>query len=162
MVGVDDQTFLPEAKTSRAMLVTILYNMEDRPSSSNEAFADIPANEWYTQPIAWAVKKGIIAGYGDGTLGPNEGLTREQTAVLLYNYAKIKGYSVTPANNLDQYADAGHISPFALTALKWANAVGLINGYGNGLLDPQGGATRAQIAAILMQFCENTASPDFQ
>lgn len=147
--------FDPEGKTNRAMIVTILYNLEGKPPvTSVSRFTDVPAREWYATPIAWATSNGVVSGYGS-TFDPLGNITREQMATMLYNYAKYKGYDLSAANDLSGYSDAWKISSWAMTALRWANANKLVNGYSSTVLGPTNGASRAEAAAIFMAFCQN-------
>ena len=156
MVGTSGNTFNPDGTVSRSMLVTVLYSLEGKPAVSDVSpFTDIQAGQWFAAPVIWAAENNLVAGLGDGTFGADASLTREQAAVILYSYAKLKGYDVEPSSDLAQFADTGSISSFALPALQWANAAGLINGYSQDTLAPGGTTTRAQLAAILRSFCEN-------
>lgn len=152
MNGMSERTFEPETQTNRAMLAAVLYRMEGSPAQDNVAFADVEAGMWYTAAMAWAKETGVLTGYGDGKFGPADTLTREQVAVILYHYAQLKEYDTSARGDLSKYLDAEEASDFALEALAWANATGLIVGGGNDRLDPKGSATRAQIAQILMNF----------
>ena len=156
MSGVSEYSFSPDATTTRGMIVTILHNLEGKPSAGAGGFTDV-GGQWYASPVAWASQNGIVSGYPDGRFGPDEAVTREQLAVILYNYAVMKGYSTSAQAGLDSFADGGSVSSWARTAVSWASAKGLINGMGDGSLAPQGRATRAQVASILMNFCENAA-----
>lgn len=156
MTGTAEALFSPNTETSRAMIVTILYRLDGEPTvSGNGGFADVPAGNWYTNAVAWAQANGIVSGYSDESFGPNDPITREQMAVILANYAGFKGYDVSATADLAKFSDAGSVSSWAVDAITWANAEGLINGKGGGILDPKGKATRAEVAAILTRFCEN-------
>ena len=120
-------------------------------------FADVDATAYYGTAVYWARLNGIAGGYDDATFGPNDPITREQMAAILYRYAQYKGYDVSAKADLNKFTDADEISNYALEALQWANAEGLINGKGDGVLDPKGQATRAEAAAILTRFCEQYA-----
>lgn len=152
MTGVSERIFQPEAQTSRAMLATILYRMEGSPTQEDVAFADVQAGMWYTAAMAWAKEVGVLAGYDDGNLGPDDTLTREQVAVIFYHYAQMKDYDISARGNLSQYLDVNEVSDFAAEALSWANGIGLIVGGGDDRLIPKSPASRAQIAQILMNF----------
>ena len=140
------------------MIVTILYRLAGSPDISNEnlgyPYADVDAASWYGTAVYWARLTGIAGGYGNGSFGPADTITREQLAVMLYRFAQEQGYDVTASADLSGYADADQISGYAAEALAWANAEGLINGTSTTTLAPQGSATRAQTAAMLMRFCE--------
>jgi hypothetical protein len=115
----------------------------------------VPGDAWYARPLAWSSANGIVSGYGDGLFGPDDQVTREQMAAILYRYAGYKGYAVTAGANLSIYADAADISPWARTVMSWANAEGLITGRTATTLAPGGNATRAEAAAILKRFVED-------
>lgn len=154
--GTSNTTFSPNAAMNRAMLVTVLYRLEGEPKVTGSSdFTDVASNQWYTDAVIWATKHEIVNGYGNGKFGPTDSITREQMAAILYRYAQYKNYSVRAANSLTDYSDYTQISAYALKALKWANAEGLINGRTATTLAPQGTATRAEVAAILHRFVEN-------
>lgn len=155
MAGVSEDVFDTHGTTSRAMIVTILYKLEGKPEVTTEnPFTDVGEDEWYADAVVWAASNGIVDGYGEGKFGPNDNITREQMAVILYSYAKYKEYDVSATADLAQYTDAGEISSWANEALAWANAEEMITGYGDGNLGPKGEAERCQAAAILKKFCE--------
>lgn len=166
MQGTKDKTFNPDGKTSRGMIVTILWRMENQPKTEKEiTFTDVKNGKYYHDAVAWASEKGIVVGYSADKFGPEDSITREQLAVILHNYAASKGYTTgvsagptgeLPAN-LSAFSDAGKIHKWGKDAMSWANAEGLINGTGSDLLDPAGTAQRSQVAAILQRFAENTA-----
>lgn len=156
MVGINNETFNPNGTASRAMLVTVLYSLEGKPAISDASpFSDVQIGQWFASPVIWAWENNLVSGCGDGTFCPNKDLSREQAAVILYNYAKFKGYDTTQSKDLSRFADANSISSYALPALQWANATGLISGYSQDTLAPRDTATRAQLATILRSFCEN-------
>lgn len=158
MAGIDETTFAPDLTTSRGMIVTILYALEETPAvSGGMAFVDVDEKAWYADAAAWAYKIGIVSGYGDGCFGPDDEITREQMSLILMNYARYKGYSTKKANDLDKFSDAGEINAWALDALRWANAEGMMSGRGEDTIAPLGTATRAEAATILMRFLENHA-----
>lgn len=158
MAGTSDTTFAPDITTSRGMIVTILYRLEGTPAVSGiSGFTDVADGQYYTDAVAWAAANNIVGGYGNGLFGPNDTITREQMAAILYRYAQYKGYDVTASADLSGYSDAAQVSSYALAALQWANAEGLVNGTSDTTLTPGGSATRAQVAVILMRFCENIA-----
>lgn len=158
MVGTGETTFAPDLTTSRGMIVTILYALEEKPAvSGGTAFADVDENAWYADAAAWAAKIGIVSGYGDGCFGPDDEITREQMALILMNYARYKGYDTKKANDLDKFSDAGEINSWALDAVRWANAEGMMNGRSADTIAPLGTATRGEAATILMKFLENHA-----
>lgn len=155
MNGTADNTFSPKANTTRGMVVTVLYRLENQPSTSAASFTDVASGAYYANAVAWANANGIVSGYGSGKFGPNDKVTREQLAAILYRYAQYKKYDVSGANSLDGYTDAQSVSSYAVPALQWANAAGVITGKSGSKLDPKGNATRAEVAAMLMRFCEN-------
>ena len=159
MNGVGDDQFAPNAPLTREMLAVVLYNMEKQPESTGvNPFADVKADMWYTDAIVWANANGIVAGYDDSTFGLGDSITREQLATILYRYAQLKGYDVTEKADLTGYADSTAINGYAVEAMQWANANGIVNGMTETTLAPQGTATRAQVATMLMNFCENVAT----
>lgn len=157
MSGTGNTTFSPDTTTTRGMIVTILHRMEGIPTIAGETFTDVADGQYYSNAVAWASANGIVSGYGNGKFGPNDPITREQMAAILYRYAQYKGYDVSQSADLSKYTDAEQVSNYANTAIAWANAEGLINGVTLTTLVPQGNATRAQVATILMRFCENVA-----
>ena len=158
MSGVAENQFDPSGKLTRAMLVQMLYNMEGRPACDAEnAFIDVPVGQWYTDAVIWANDEKIVSGMGDGLFAPNMEITREQMVVMLYNYAKYKGYDVTASADLSKFADNASVSTWAQPAMQWAVAEGYISGMGDNQLAPQGTATRAEIASVIMRFMEATA-----
>ncbi len=155
MDGVSAETFAPNATLTRGMIVTILYRMENKPAVTGASkFTDVDANEWYGAPVAWAAENGIVTGYSETTFGPNDPVTREQLAAILYRYAVYKGMSaVTLEQNPSRFTDADQISAYAVPAMNWAVGKGLING-ADGKLSPKASATRAQVAAIIHRYLE--------
>lgn len=157
MNGTSDTTFSPDGTTTRGMIVTILYRQAGSPEAAAwSPFQDVDPNQYYAAPIAWAAWNGIVNGKTATSFGPNDPITREQMAAILYRYAKDQGMDVSQRGNLAQFSDQGRISTYAREALSWANGAGLITGKGGGVLDPQGPAVRAQVAAIFQRFCEST------
>lgn len=158
MSGVSENEFAPAGKLTRAMLVQMLYNMESRPACDAEnAFMDVPVGQWYTDAVIWANDAKIVSGMGEGLFAPNMEITREQMVAMLYNYAKYKGYDVTASADLSAFADTASVSAWAQPAMQWAVAEGYISGMGDSQLAPQGTATRAEIASVIMRFMEATA-----
>lgn len=150
MSGTGDGSFSPEGTMSRAMIVTILYGMEGRPAVKGGSFYDVPKDQWYADAVSWASTNGIVSGYGGSLFGPNDLITREQMAAILYSYAKFKGYDVSAGDKVDLtvYSDYDKLAAWAIPGMQWACGVGLISGVGGGALAPQGGATRGQAAVI--------------
>lgn len=159
--GVDSTHFAPDRAMSRAMLVSVLYRMEGSPAvSGNMPFGDVAGERYYYSAVLWASQNGIVNGVSADSFAPDDVITREQMAAILYRYASYKGYDTSAVANLITYPDAMEISSYAVTALSWANAEGLITGTTSGeqvLLNPKGEATRAQVATILMRFTESAA-----
>lgn len=158
MNGTSDTTFSPKKTTNRAMIVTILHRLEGTPAPGAPApFTDVPAGQYYAEAVAWAAANSIVNGTGDAAFSPLNNITREQMAAILYRYAQYKNYDVSGSADLSTFTDAASISDYAVSALQWAVDAGLINGKGNGILDPKGSATRAEVSAILSRFCEDIA-----
>lgn len=157
MVGTSATTFSPEASTTRAQLVTILWRLEGSPVVNYLMdYEDVPEDAWYAEAVRWAASKGIAGGYGEGIYGPEDDITREQMALILYRYAQHKGYDTTQGGmEVREFTDYEEISDWALEGMTWAVNAGLLSGKDNGILDPIGDATRAEVAQILMNFCEN-------
>ena len=154
MQGISDTEFTPHTEASRGMIVTVLYRLEKEPSVvENHLFDDVKTGLWYEDAVSWAAANDIIEGYGDGKFGPDDTITREQMAAILYRYGEYKGYDVTNKANLSKFEDNSEISAWAQTALSWASADGLIEGDGDKLM-PKENAQRCQIATILYRFCE--------
>lgn len=152
--GTSDTTFSPDSAMTRAMLVTVLYRLEGKPEVLNEnIFTDVKAGAWYENAVKWASKNGITSGYGEGIFGTNDAITREQLTTILYNYAKYKGYDIDKTADISNYIDADNISSWAKNSFTWACGSELVNGITNTTLEPKSSATRAQVATILMRFC---------
>ena len=157
MNGTADNTFSPKANTTRGMVVTVLYRLENQPSTSAASFTDVASGAYYANAVAWANANGIVSGYGSGKFGPNDKVTREQLAAILYRYAQYKKYDVSVGEdtNILSYDDAQSISSYAIPAIQWACGAGVVTGKSGSKLDSKGNATRAEVAAMLMRFCEN-------
>lgn len=157
MNGTAANTFSPKANTTRGMVVTVLYRLENQPSTSAASFTDVASGAYYANAVAWANANGIVSGYGSGKFGPNDKVTREQLAAILYRYAQYKKYDVSVGEdtNILSYNDAQSISSYAIPAIQWACGAGVVTGKSGSKLDPKGNATRAEVAAMLMRFCEN-------
>lgn len=155
MNGIASTTFSPDATTSRGMFVTILHRMEDTPSILNKgkAFIDVTDNQYYSEAVAWAIGNKIVSGYNNGSFGPNDSITREQLAVMLWRYSG----SPESAGTLDDFSDKDQVGSYATEAMAWAVEKGIMSGEGNGVLDPLGQATRAQAAQMLMNYIEKFA-----
>lgn len=154
--GTSETTFSPNANMTRAMLVTVLWRLDGKPQPATApVFKDVAEGAYYADAVAWANANGIIKGYSNTEFAPNDNITREQMAAILYRYAEFKGYATAERADLKGYSDYNKISGYALDNLSWANAVGLINGRTQSTLVPQGNATRAEVAAILQRFVDN-------
>ena len=154
--GVGNNMFAPGESLTRAMLVTLLYRYENEPAvTAGIKFTDVPAGQWYTNAIIWATENKIVEGYGNGFFGTNDNITREQVATMLMRYAAWKKLDTSKTKELTAYTDAAQISDWALAAMKWANAEGLITGRTTTTLSPKGETTRAEVAMLLMRFIED-------
>ena len=157
MSGTSTTTFSPEATTSRGQIAAILYRAAGSPAvTSGTDFPDVASTAYYADATRWASANGIVSGYPNGNFGPNDSITRQQFAAILWRYAG------SPAASRGQdFADESSISSYASTAVDWAHENGIINGKGGNIFDPDGNATRAQAAVILRNFMEqNTEQPD--
>ena len=158
MDGVGGNRFAPNSETTRAQLVTILYRLEGEPAVSGDLpFTDVEAGIWYTDAILWAAENNIVNGVSDTEFAPGDDLTRQQLVTILYRYAEAKGYDVSASADLSGYPDADQVQDYAQPAMAWAVAENIIQGMEDGTLKPAGNASRAQIATILMRFCEDVA-----
>lgn len=156
MDGVTSTQFAPDATTTRAMVVQILYRMAGSPTvRGSSPFYDVSNGAWYADAVIWAEANDIVNGMTTTTFAPNTAVTREQLATMLYRYAQYRHYNTSAGENTNilSYYDANHISEYAFSALQWACGEGIMDGTGTGYLSPQGQATRAQLAAMLMRFC---------
>jgi hypothetical protein len=159
LAGVSANEFAPLETTTRAMAVTVLCRLEGAPAATGvNRFTDL-RQDWYKNSVQWAVDNGITGGTGATTFEPDTAATREQLAALLYRYAQYKGYDVSARADLSGYADAGAISDWALDAMRWANAAGLITGETETVLNPAGASTRAVFATIMARFREYSFIP---
>lgn len=158
MAGTSATTFAPDVTTSRSMIATILWRMAGSPVVNYAMdYTDVAQGQWYSEAIRWAASEGIVGGYGNGLFGTNDPITREQFAAMLYRFAQEQGYDVSIGENTNilSYTDVADLSEYAISAMQWAVGAGIINGTGDGsTLSPQGQATRAQAAVMLMRFCE--------
>ena len=155
MQGTSSETFEPNTNLSRSMMTQILFNLAGKPDAEGAvSFTDVDSAAWYADAIAWASGKGVVSGYGS-TFGPDDLITREQMAVMLFNYAKVYEMDLTVDETaLQAFQDAGDISDWAQEAVLWAVSIGLLTGQSAGVLAPTATATRAEVAAILMRFCQ--------
>ncbi len=155
--GTGEFSFSPESTMTRAMLVTVLWRSAGEPKQGQNSFRDVPEGAWYTDAVAWAAANGIVNGVGEGRFSPDGTLTREQLATILMRYSQSIGRTIGARGDLGTFPDGNQVSPWASDALSWAVGDGLINGSragGKDYLRPQGSATRAQVATILMRFFE--------
>ena len=155
MNGTSATAFQPDETTTRAMIVTMLHRLEGEPDAAGTSFADVPTDAYYADAVAWAEANDIVNGVSETAFAPDEPITREQMAAILYRYASYRGCDVTASGSLTRYTDASQISEYAVTAMQWANGNGLITGDTRTTLHPLGHATRAEVATILMRFCQD-------
>lgn len=150
-LGTGEAKFTPNGDMTRGMLATVLYRLAKEPEIVvDQSFSDVAGGQYYAKAVAWAAAKGIVSGYGNGNFGPEDFITREQLAVMLWRYAG----SPAGTGNLDSFTDGDKVDTWAVDALRWAVGQRLVSGKGGGVLDPGGKATRAEVAAILMRYCE--------
>ena len=154
--GYNEKTFAPNDKMSRGMFVTILYRMEGEPKISGAPkFSDVQdSSKYYYKAIKWATDNGIVSGYENGKFGPNDNITREQFAVILYKYARYKNKNTSATNNLSKFSDGNNVSNWAVSQVKWAVGAGVITGNDNGTLNAKAFATRAEGAAMIEKYCK--------
>ena len=155
MAGVENNRFAPNRIVTRAMIAQILYAAEGKPRTSGSSFSDVEAGQWYSSAIGWAAQKKLVAGYGNGRFGPNDGITREQLAAILYQYSKFKSLVNTKTADLGRFNDNKQISRWAREAMEWASANALLSGFEDSTIRPKGNATRAQLATILFAYDSN-------
>ena len=157
MSGMSEDVFAPNTPLTREMLAVVLYNVEGQPEGTEaDTFTDVKGDMWYTDAILWANENGIVAGYDNGAYGVGDLITREQFATILYRYAQFKGYDTTQGGmTVREFSDYENISDYARPAMAWAVNAGIMGGMDDGTLMPQGKATRAEAATMLMNFCEN-------
>lgn len=154
--GTSETAFSPNGSMTRAMVVTVLYRLADAPAvSGSSSFSDVQPGQWYTDAVLWATEQGIVTGYSDSVFGTDDAVTRQQLAAILYRYAVKDLYDTSAAADLSAYSDVSMVAGYALRAMQWANATGLIGGRTENTLAPEGTATRAEVAAILHRFAEN-------
>ena len=154
--GTSATTFAPNANMNRAMLVTVLYRMSGEQSKADAAFSDVAQDAWYAEAVAWAKTNGIVSGTSATQFAPNQNVTREQMAAILYRYAQYKGQETsTDQTGLEHFTDVNTVSSYAVPAMNWAVQNGLISGTSTTTLTPTGNATRAQVATILMRYQKN-------
>lgn len=157
MNGTGSHCFSPDGTTTRAMLVTVLFRFEGAQSAEACSFTDVLEDAWYAEAVAWAAENQIVEGYGNGCFGPEDPITREQTATILWRYAAYRGFDVSAKGSLSVFADGEDTASWAQSAMEWAVGEGLIVGKENRRLDPQGYAVRSEFATIMMRFCTTVA-----
>ena len=155
MNGISATEFNPNGLLTRGTIAQVLFNLEGADADAAAVFDDVPADAWFADAVNWAAANNIVTGYGDGTFGPDNNITREQMAAILYRYAQFKGYDVSAKGDLTAFTDGDNVSEWATDALAWCVGAKLINGRDNGTVDATGTATRAEIAMIFMSFSEN-------
>ena len=158
MSGTSDDMFSPNLVTTRGMIVTILYRLEGMPKVSGAYFDDVFPEQYYSDAVCWASQNGIVSGYGNNLFGPNDPITREQMASIMYRYSYYKNYDTAIDGDITKFNDGILVETYAVDAMNWAVGKKLISGIGDNKLDPKGSAIRSQIAIILMQFCETIVS----
>lgn len=155
MLGIEQNVFDPESPITRGQLITVLHRLAGLPQAkAPDPFSDIPENRYYTAAVAWAYENNITTGVSETLFAPEASVTREQMVTFFARYAEMEGHTVETEGNLDAFIDGGSVSTYAVTAMAWAVSAGLINGVDEATLAPQGNATRAQMATILMRYCE--------
>ena len=157
MTGTSATTFEPNTSLSRAMLVAVLHRLEGSPQASAGDFTDVADGDWYAQAVNWAASVGVVNGFDDGTFQPNAAITREQMAAILRNYAAYKGLDVSASGSLSTFTDAASVSDWAKESVEWAVGSGLLGGYEDSTLRPQGTTTRAEVASVLQRALGNVA-----
>ncbi len=155
MQGISTNIFEPNGTVTRAMMAQIIWNMEGKPTvTSSNSFSDVASNNWYYEAVLWTAENGIYKGLTESIFAPHEHITREQLAVIFYRYAEYKGYDLTSRDDLSKFTDDDKVSDWAIEDVKWAVGSGLMNGKNDGVLDPQGTATRAEISAMIHRFAQ--------
>ena len=155
MIGISEDKFTPNASLSRAMLVTILWRMENSPAVDYAmSFTDVKPDRWYTEAVHWAQSTGVVKGYNDTAFGPQDDITREQLAAILYRYTQYKGADVSSLADLNSFTDAASVHEWAVNGVRWANAAGILNGRPEKIIAPTDNATRAEAACMVQRFCE--------
>lgn len=159
MTGISENEFSPNSETTRGMIVTILWRLEDRPVSTGVEFDDVNSNDYYHNAVVWAAANKIVSGYNENLFGPNDIATREQLSTIMYRYAEYKDYDITSVGaDLDKYDDKEQISDYAIDSIKWAVAHQIISGTSEKTISPKDNVSRCQVAAILKRFCSNIAN----
>lgn len=159
MTGISENNFSPNSATTRGMIVTILWRLENKPVSTGEEFDDVNSNDYYHNAVVWAAVNKIVSGYNKNLFGPDDVATREQLSTIIYRYAAYKNYNITGEADLDNYDDREQISAYAVDSIKWAVAHKIISGTSEKNISPKDNVQRCQVAAILKRFCSNIAKP---
>ena len=154
--GTGSHEFTPDGEMTRSMLVTVLYRLAYEPEAVLDDFTDVAPDAYYANAVSWAEQNGVVNGYGGNTFGPDDNVSREQIVTILYRYEKKNGYLTVQSGSLDGYADVDSVSDWAAEAMGWAVEIGLVKGVDANHLAPSADATRAEVATILMRFCEAT------
>jgi hypothetical protein len=153
MDGTGTNTFEPETATTRAMIVTVLWRIEGEPEvEDTTTFKDVKSGTWYSTAVAWASQNKIVEGYSSTQFGPEDEITREQFATILFRYANYKGYDTSHVGDIDSFVDAEHVSSYAEAAMIWANGAGLMNGREGNAIAPKGSAKRSEAATLIYRF----------
>ncbi len=156
MNGVNDTSFSPNGTLTRGMLVTILFRMQGEPEAAPASFTDVEEGKWYTKAVNWASECGVVKGFTDNTFRPNDPVTREQAATILFRYAPVMGRSNTARASLNEFIDHQEINGYAVEPMEWAYANGILTGVPGKMMQPLGFAARNQVAKMLVTFLENT------
>ena len=154
MNGISNTEFAPDSEVTRAMFVTVIYRMENEPQTGKCAFTDVESGSYYESAVAWANENGIVSGISEDCFAPNEPITREQMAAIIYRYAAFKGYDITTSSNTS-YTDNDNISYYAKDAVIWAAEKSVMTGNTDGSFAPKANTTRAQVASVFMRMVEN-------
>ena len=154
MKGISNTEFAPDSEVTRAMFVTVIYRMENEPQTEKCAFTDVESGSYYENAVAWANENGIVSGISEECFAPNEPITREQMAAIIYRYAAFKGYDITTSSNTS-YTDNDNISDYAKDAVIWAAEKSVMTGNTDGSFAPKANTTRAQVASVFMRMVEN-------
>ena len=154
MKGISNTEFAPDNEVTRAMFVTVIYRMENEPQTGKCAFTDVESGSYYESAVTWANENGIVSGISEDCFAPNEPITREQMAAIIYRYAAFKGYDITTSSNTS-YTDNDNISDYAKDAVIWAAEKSVMTGNTDGSFAPKANTTRAQVASVFMRMVEN-------
>lgn len=161
MNGISDTSFSPSENTTRAMLVTTLWRLEDKPNGKDITYEDVIKKEYYYDAVSWATENNIVDGYDSKTFGPNDNATREQLITIMYRYAKYKNYDISHDVSLSAFDDDDNVSEYAVEPFMWGIANKIITGTSDSTLSPKDNTIRCQMAAILNRFCDNYVSDNY-